>query len=153
MRNQKKLQLEQLDKKLRPFLETEKTPVPEGGWLHAIRKTLNMSLEQLGQKLKITKQGARQIEESESSGSITIKSLKEVARVLDMQLVYAFVPKQGTLEDLVNRKAEALARKIVLRTNQNMKLENQGNSEEQINRAIIDLANELKAEMNKSLWD
>ena len=34
-----------------------------------------------------------------------------------------------------------------------MKLENQGNSEEQIKKAIDDLTNELKIELSKSLWD
>ena len=70
-----------------------------------------------------------------------------------MQFVYGFVPKYNSLENLVNHKAEELARKIVLRTNQNMKLENQGNSEDQINRAIVDLTHEIKREMHKSLWD
>jgi len=70
-----------------------------------------------------------------------------------MQFVYGFVPKNGSLENLVNTKAEELAKKIVLRTSQNMKLENQGNTDEQIKRAINDLAIELKREMNKSLWD
>ncbi len=112
-----------------------------------------MSLEQLGKKLNMTRQGIKKIEEREFSESITIKSLKEIGSALNMQFVYGFVPKHNSLENLVNYKAEELARKIVLRTNQNMKLENQGNSDEQIKRAILDLSNELKREMTKSLWD
>ncbi len=112
-----------------------------------------MTLEQLGQKLNITRQGAKKIEEREAAGSISIKSLKEIGQILDMEFVYGFVPKQGSVENLVNYKAEELAKKIVLRTNHNMKLENQGNSDEQISRAIDDLASEIKREMNKSLWD
>ena len=46
-----------------------------------------------------------------------------------------------------------MARRIVLRTNQNMKLEDQGISDEKINASIIDLANDIKREMRKSLWD
>jgi hypothetical protein len=34
-----------------------------------------------------------------------------------------------------------------------MKLENQGNSDEQIDRAIKELASEIKREMRKSLWE
>ena len=41
----------------------------------------------------------------------------------------------------------------MLRTNQNMKLEDQGISDEKINDSIKDLANEIKREMRKSLWD
>ena len=153
MRNQRRLLLEQLDKKLKPFQGTEQIIIPDKGWIYNIRVALNMTLEQLAKKLNMTKQGIKQIEERESSESISIKSLKEIGQAMDMQLVYGFVPKNGSLEKLVEFKAGELAKKIVLRTNQNMKLENQGNSDEQINRAITDLTDELKREMHKSLWD
>ena len=153
MRNRKKLLIEQLDRKLKPFTETAKVSVPDQGWINNIRVTLNMTLEQLGNKLNITRQGAKKIEVSESLGTISLKSMKEVGEVLNMQFVYGFIPKNGSIENLVNLKAESLAKKIVLRTSQNMKLENQGNTDEQIKSAISDLANDLKREMSKSLWD
>lgn len=153
MRTKKKLLIEQLDRKLNPFIGTEKVIVPDQGWINSIRITLNMTLEQLGSKLNITRQGAKNIELSEATGAISLKSMKEIGAVLNMQFVYAFVPKDGSIENLINHKAKELAKKIVLRTNQNMKLENQGNSEEQIKRAIDDLTNELKIELSKSLWD
>ena len=153
MRNQKKLLLEQLDRKLEPFKEIEKVQVPATGWINNIRTALNMTLEQLGNRLNMTKQGIKKIEERESSGSISIKSLKEVGKALDMHFVYGFVPIHGSAENLVDKKAHKLAREIVLRTNQNMKLENQGNSEELISQAIAELANEIKREMRKSLWN
>jgi len=149
----KKLLIEQLDRKLKPFAGTEKVIVPSQGWINSIRVSLNMTLEQLGNKLKITRQGVKNIEVSESLGKVSLKSMKEIGAALEMQFVYGFVPKNGSLENLVNTKAEELAKKIVLRTSQNMKLENQGNTNEQIKRAINDLAIELKREMNKSLWD
>lgn len=153
MRTNKKLQLEQLDRKIKIFNGTEKVIIPDNGWINSIRTSLNMTLEQLGSKLNITRQGAKKIEESESSGTISLKSLKEVAEVLNLRLVYALIPKNGSLEKLIDSKAEELAKKIVLRTSQNMKLENQGNTDQQIKRAIHDLTNELKREMDKSLWD
>lgn len=153
MRNQKLLLIEQLDKKIKPFQGTEKVIIPDQGWVYNIRTALNMTLEQLGERLNITKQGVKKIEERESTESISIKSLKEVGKALDMQFVYGFVPKDGSIENLVNYKAEELARRIVLRTNHNMKLENQGNSDEQINKAIKELAREIKREMRKTLWE
>ena len=63
------------------------------------------------------------------------------------------IPKDGTIEKLVDLKAEKLARKIVLRTNQNMKLEDQGIGDEKIAKTIKELAIEIKREMKKSLWD
>ncbi len=153
MRSAKKLLIEQLDKKLNAFEGTEKVIIPDQGWINSIRVTLRMTLEQLGAKLNVSRQGAQNIEKSEALGAISLKSMREIGRVLDMKFVYGFVPADGSIENLVNRKAEELAKKIVLRTSQNMKLENQGNSDEQLNRAISDLAAELKREMSKSLWD
>jgi predicted DNA-binding mobile mystery protein A len=153
MRSTKKLLIEQLDRKLKPFRGAEKVIVPEQGWIYAIRTALNMTLEQLGDKLQMTKQGIKKIEEREGTDSISIKSLKEIGNALDMKFVYGFVPKHGSVDEMITARAIAIAEKIVLRTNQTMKLENQGNSQEQINHAIMELASELKREMHKSLWD
>ncbi|MEJ6735972.1 MAG: mobile mystery protein A [Flavobacteriales bacterium] len=153
MRNKRKLLIEQLDKKLKPFQKTEMVIVPNNGWINTIRTALNMTMAQLGTKLKITRQGVKSIEESEAKGSISINSLKEIGLALDLKLVYGFVPKDGTIDKLIDIKAERLAEKIVLRTNQNMKLENQGIGELKIKESIKDLSNEIKREMKKSLWD
>ncbi|GGF22059.1 mobile mystery protein A [Flavobacterium limi] len=153
MRNQKKLLLEQLDRKLQVFKESEKVIIPEKGWIYSIRTALNMTLEQLGTRINMTKQGVKKIEEREATGAITLKSLKEAGNALNMKFVYGFVPKDQTLENLVDYKALELSKKIVLRTSNNMKLENQGNSDEQISKAIKELANEIKREMRRSLWD
>jgi len=153
MRNKKQLLIEQLDQKLKPFQKTEMVLVPDKGWINTIRTTLNMTMVQLGAKLGVTKQGVNKIEDSEAKGSISINSLKEVGNALDLKLVYGFVPKDGTINNLINLKAEKLAKKIVLRTNQNMKLEDQGIGDEKITKTIKELADEIKREMRKSLWD
>jgi predicted DNA-binding mobile mystery protein A len=153
MRNKKKIMIAQLDQKLAVFKNAVSEPIPQKGWVNAIRTTLNMTMEQLGVKLKLTKGAVQKIEEREAIGQITINKLKDVGEALDMNFVYGFVPKNGTVENLINLKAEKLARKIVLRTHQNMKLEDQGISDNKINDSIIDLANEIKREMRKSLWD
>lgn len=153
MRNKRKLLVEQLDQKLHPFFESRKVLSPERGWINTIRTTLNMTMAQLGNKLNITRQGVKRIEESEAHGRITINSLRDVANAMDLKLVYALVPKNGTIDDLIQKKAEKLAQKIVLRTNQNMKLEDQGIGDEKIAKTIKELAEEIKREMRKSLWD
>ncbi len=153
IRNKRKLLIEQLDEKLHPFLAAKKVLVPERGWVHTIRTTLNMTMAQLGTKLDITRQGVKRIEDSEANGTITLNSLKGVANALDMKLVYALVPKNGTIDNLIEMKAEKLAKKIVLRTNQNMKLENQGIGDDKINKTIKDLTDEIKRDMRKSIWD
>ena len=153
MRNQKRLLVEQLDRRLEPFIGMEKITVPDKGWIHNIRTSLNMTLEQLGHKLSITKQGVKRIEESEASETISLKSLKGIGNALEMKLIYGFVPNHGSIENLIDQKAKKLAEKIVLRTNHNMMLENQETGKENIERAIQELTNEIKLEMRKSIWD
>ena len=153
MRNKRTLLLEQLDQKLQPFLQTGTVLVPKRGWVNTIRTALNMTMAQLGAKLNITRQGVKRMEDSEANGTITLNSLKGVANAMDLKLVYALVPKDGAIDDLIQKKAEKLAKKIVLRTNQNMKLEDQGVGDEKIAKAIKELADEIKREMRKSLWD
>lgn len=153
MRNKRKLMVDQLDQKLQPFLDTRHIIVPERGWIHTIRTTLNMTMAQLGSKLGITRQAVNKIEESEANGKISISRLKEIAKVMDLKLVYALVPNNDSINELINVKAKKLARKIVLRTNQNMILEDQGIGDEKISETIDEVAYEIEREMKKSLWD
>lgn len=153
MRNKRKLLIEQLDQKLADFKQAGAVVIPKKGWIHTIRTTLNMTQEQLGNKLMMTKGAVQKIEEREATGQITINKLKDTANALDMLLVYGFVPKDESIDDMINSRAEKLARKLVLRTHQNMKLENQGINEQKINDSITDLANDIKREMRRSLWD
>jgi len=151
--SKKSLQLQQLNNKMLKFASLKQVAIPPTGWIKAIRTAFGMSMQQLGNKLSITKQGIMDIEKREKEGSITIKSLMELGRALDMQLVYGFVPNNGSLDALIERRATDLATKIVLRTSNTMTLEDQGNSKYRIKKAIKERAEEIKNEMPKILWD
>lgn len=153
MRNQSKLLIEQLDRKLLPFVEAGKIQVPVQGWIFSLRKTLNMTLEQLGRKLKITRQGVKRIEKSEASGTISINLLREAGRAMDMRLVYGFVPNHGSISNLIDTKSYELAKRIVQRTDHTMLLEDQSTEKEHLKIAIEELAAQIKREMRRSLWD
>lgn len=153
MRNQRKVLVEQLDRKLKPFSGSEKVIVPNSGWINTIRTTLNMTLEQLGKKLNITKQGVKRIEDSESAGTITLNTLKEVGNALDMKFVYGFVPIDGSFDSLIDRKSRKFAERIIIRTNQNMMLENQEIDKKVLEKAIDDLSYEFKTELKRAIWD
>lgn len=118
-----------------------------------MRKALDMSLRQLAEKTKNSAQGIKARETREKLGTITLRSLAEVAEAMDMKLVYGFIPKDGSLQQLVNRKALEKAQEIVGRASQSMKLENQENPSDRIKRAIEEKKNELVTEMPKYLWD
>lgn len=151
--SKKKLQIEQLERKVKGFSTAQKVLAPPTGWIKAVRVSLGMSMQQLADKLSITKQSVREIELREQEGNITLKNLRESAEALDMQLVYGLVPKDGSIEGLIDRKARELATRIVSRTSNTMKLEDQENTKQRLKKAIEERTAEIKNELPKMLWD
>ena len=149
----KSLQIQQLNTKMLAYASLQKVAPPPTGWIKAIRNAIGMSMLQLGNRLSITKQSVQDIERREKDGSITIKALREAARAVDMQLIYGFVPNDGSLELLIERKAKELATQIVMRTNNTMKMEDQENTKQRIEKAIQERTTIIKTEMPKTLWD
>jgi mobile mystery protein A len=148
-----KLMIEQLDRKFATLRNLENISIPQTGWIYATRIALNMSLKQLGKKLGITSPSTKEIEIREKNGAITLKTLNKVANALNMKVVYALIPKDKSLETIIERAAYDAAKKIVMRTSIMMKLEDQENTEERLKRAIKDKADEIIREMPKYLWD
>jgi predicted DNA-binding mobile mystery protein A len=154
MKNTKQqLVLDQTDKKLVLFQPLKTVVIPNKGWVNTMRTALKMSLRQLGNRMNFSAQNIKQIEEREVNGTISINSLREVANAMDMQLVYGFVSKHESLEEMIEKRAKELATEIVMRTNNTMTLEDQQNSKERIEKAIAQKTNEIKSEMPKYLWD
>lgn len=148
-----KLQIQHLSKKMDMFSKLQHVTNPPNGWIKAIRTALGMSMQQLGNKLSITRQSVMDIERREQNGSITLRALRETADALDMQLVYGLVPKDGTLESLIERKAKELATQIVMRASNTMKLEGQENSPKRIKKAIEERTVDIAREVPKILWE
>ena len=111
MRNDK-LQFQQLNEKMLQLAGMQHVIVPPIGWIKAIRNGIGMSMEQLGKKLSITKQGVMDIENREKEGAITIKSMQEIAKAIDMQFVYGFVPDAGSLDQMIEMRALEMATKL-----------------------------------------
>jgi predicted DNA-binding mobile mystery protein A len=148
-----KLQFQQLNEKMDQLSGLQHVIVPPIGWIKAIRNGIGMSMEQLGKKLFITKQGVMDIEKREKEGAITIKSMQEIAKAIDMQFVYGFVPNAGSLDQMIEMRALEMATKIVQRTSTTMKLEDQVNSKERIEKAIKERAAEIINKTPKILWE
>ena len=151
--SKQRLLIEQTDRKLALFRPLSSITIPQKGWIHTIRIALKMSLRQLGNRLKISPQSVKEIEEREASGSITIKGLREVGAVLDMKLVYGFIPQGQSIEEMIEKRALEIAKDIVMRTSYTMQLEDQENSKARLKKAIKNRAEEIKTKMPKYLWD
>jgi predicted DNA-binding mobile mystery protein A len=154
MKNTKQsLIIQQTEDKLKVFKSLQNFVIPAHGWVNSIRVALKMSLRQLGNKLNVTPQNMKQLEAREANGTITINSLREVANAMDMKLVYGFISKHDSLEEMIEKRAKEIATEIVMRTNTTMTLEDQQNSSERIKTAIKEKTAELKYKLPKYLWD
>ena len=148
-----KLILDQVDRKIREIKLHETFIMPEEGWIYSIRHALGMSLRQLGKKLKITAQSVKEIEIRERNGTVSLNVLRQVGSSLDMKLIYVFIPRSGSLEKMIEKRALEIASEIVQRTSASMTLEDQGNSERRLRNAIFEKATEKQREMPRYLWD
>jgi predicted DNA-binding mobile mystery protein A len=148
-----KLIMEQMDAKILQLKKVENLVIPSSGWVYSIRQALGMSMRQLGNRMGITPQSVKEIEEREQNETISIKVLRQFGRSLDLKLIYGFIPKSGSLEEIIEKRAYELAKDIVYRTSVTMKLEDQENNPKRIQKAIREKSHEIKLEMPKYLWD
>lgn len=126
MRNEfRNLRLKQLDRTLEPFRAVAKTPRPQKGWLRAIREAAGISASEVARTLKTSRQLPVQLEKAEAEDRITLKSLRAAADALGCELIYALVPKTGTLQALVDQRARTQAKKHVMGVEHSMALEDQ----------------------------
>jgi len=150
----RKLIISQLDKKIKMFKSVQQSLItPSQGWIYAIRKALNMSLKQLAKKLNVSSQNINQLETREKNGTITLNKLREASAAMDMKLVYAIIPQEESLEKIIEKRANKIAKEIVLRTSHSMSLEDQENLPERIENAIKEKAEQIKNELPRYLWD
>ena len=120
--------------------------IPARGWVRAIREALDMSCTDLGMRLGISRQAVSQLERSEIDGTIQLETLRRAAEAMDCTLVYAIVPN-GSLEEIVDRRAFEVASVTADRVAHTMRLEDQGVDPSDL---VRELANEAKS--SRSLW-
>ena len=150
---ERKLILNQLDLKLKKYKSIGAIPAPSHGWVYSIRQALNMSLRQLGNRMGITAPSVHEIEERERSGTVSLKVLRQVGEALDLKLIYGFVPRAESLEEMIENRAYQLAQEIIMRTSVSMDLEDQKVSDLRITQAVQEKAAEIKVAIPRYLWD
>ena len=149
----RRLQVELLDQKLQAFQSLQEESLPPQGWIRFVRQSIGMSLRQLGERMGITAQSLSDIEHREPEGKVTLSTLRDAAEALDMRLVYAFVPKQGTMQDMVRRQARKLAEDAVARTSISMSLEEQSVPRDELLREVDFLVEELMRKNTRTFWN
>ena len=119
------LRVKQLERALEPFGAAKTSPRPQKGWLRAIREATGISLREMATRLKKTPTLAAKLEKSESEYRITLASLRDAADALGCQLVYALVPKSGSIQQLAEEGARTKAAENVRAVEHSMVLEDQ----------------------------
>jgi predicted DNA-binding mobile mystery protein A len=128
------------------------TPPPEG-WLRTARKALSMSGAQLARKIGGTRPLVAQAERNELAGTVSLKTLQQMAEAMGCRFVYAIVPTEGTTDDLIANRAKAKARKLVEQAGKHMALEAQSLSQQQMQYEIERLQRQFTTELPSDLWD
>jgi predicted DNA-binding mobile mystery protein A len=98
---------EMLDKELEPWHALRHSRPPEGGWLKGCRIALGVSLRVMAARLGISVQAVRAVEQRETEGTLSIQTLMQIGLALELDLVYALVPRVSSLEAQVQERAEA----------------------------------------------
>ncbi|MBA3006800.1 MAG: mobile mystery protein A [Proteobacteria bacterium] len=148
----KQIARRQLDATLAKFSEVRKVQLPPKGWIRAVREALGMSGKQLAGRLNVSQPRVHKLEQSEPSGALTLKTMRQVAEALDCVFVYALVPR-STLEETVRAQARAVATERLQRVSHTMLLEAQGLSTKEQQASLDDAIEELARETPKDLWD
>jgi predicted DNA-binding mobile mystery protein A len=144
------LPLRHLDEQLDPWRELPYTR-PRGGWLRAIRSALGMRVRQFAKAAQVAPSTALAAEIAESRGDITLATLTRYAEVLGCEVRYVLVPKKP-LREVVEERAEAIARAEVVAVHHSMALEAQATGAEQLERQVADLRRKLLDGNRSRLW-
>ena len=67
--------LTQINKRFSKWENLKTLEIPSEGWIHSIRVAIGMNLRQLGKRLGITPQSAKELEKREKTGSLTLRGL------------------------------------------------------------------------------
>jgi predicted DNA-binding mobile mystery protein A len=121
----KALRVRQLDRELDRFRDASAISRPVKGWLRAVREALGISSREMGRRMGSGHQLVLQLERSEAGDAITLKSLRNAADALECDLVYALVPRAGSIRQLNENRIRGHARGNVLGVEHSMALEGQ----------------------------
>jgi predicted DNA-binding mobile mystery protein A len=147
-----RLRLKQLDSLLATFQQNSPQKVPAAGWLHEVRVAMGMPARWVANRMGITPSGVSHLERREATGSVTLEVLRKAADAMDCELVYAIVPRAGSVSKALEHRARAVATQTLSRVSHTMRLEDQATSSAEQEAEIDDLVHYLLARP-QALWE
>ena len=150
---QKALIQKHLDEQIQSFESGKQQISPPAGWIQAVRLALGMSLRQLGKRLGISASAVTNFERRELAETISLATLKKTAQSMDMELVYYFKPRTGSISATLEKQAQKKAQEILTQSNQTMRMENQETNPASQKLELERLTKDLLYRMPSQLWD
>lgn len=129
--------------------------IPEQkSWIKSVRSSLGITLRQMAALMKMDSKSIARLEMGEVNKTITLKNLFKAADVMECRLIYFMFPKNQyeSFDDIIDKKAEALAFKIAKGVSHSMSLEKQKVSQKITDKQIKQLAYELRQDLDPRLW-
>ena len=121
----RELRLSQLDRSLETFAVTRSVSRPKRGWLRAVREALGITIRDIARRMRKAPQTVAAFEKSEETHRITLQTLRHYAEAMGCELVYAIVPKAGSLKQLVESRTRDTVESDVRAVEHTMALEDQ----------------------------
>ena len=147
----KKILREQLDNKLSKLREFPVQGLTSIGWIKTIREALAMTSKDLASRVGVNQSRIIHMEQAEVDGNIKISTMKKIADALEMDFVYALVPRTS-LNEMVREQAKKLALKKIERLDHTMRLEMQELSSEEKEKALKDMIDKILIDEIKGFW-
>lgn len=150
---QKTLIQKQMDELIQTFVSGKQNVQTSAGWIQSARLALGMSLRQLAERVGVSVSALTNFEKREQADSVSLATLKKAANAMDMELVYYFKPKDGSIKNAVEKQARKKAQEILNQSNQTMKLEDQETNSLSQERELERLTKDIVSKMPQNLWD
>jgi predicted DNA-binding mobile mystery protein A len=86
---------------------------PFGGWIATFQEAIGMNAPALAERLDVSRNTIYASIKNEQAGTISLNQLEKIAEAMGGRVVYAIVPREGPVEEIVLAQARAKARRII----------------------------------------
>ena len=125
---------------------------PIGGWIATFQQAIGMNAPALAERLGISRNNIYAAIQNEQAGTISVNQLEKIAEAMGGRLVYAIIPREGPVEEIVLAQARAKARRTIQRTRAHMALEEQTEGLRSEAEMIEELAADIIREGRRDFW-
>lgn len=125
---------------------------PVGGCIATFQEAIGMNAPALAERLGISRNNIYAAIQNEQAGTISLNQMEKIAEAMGGRLVYAIIPREGPVEDIVMAQARTKARRIIQRTRAHMALEEQSEGLRSEAEMVEDLAADIIREGRRDFW-